>query len=87
MMNNEPSSAKNSTSNAQQLHQSMISSNGKVAINNNVNTTVDQTAATNDSMESPQVNVHVSQLNAPGLTDCSEDDKEEDDESNRSFDS
>ena len=31
--------------------------------------------------------MHVSQLHSGGLTDCSEDEKEEDDESNRSFDS
>ena len=81
MMNNDqPSSAKNSTSH-QQLQQSMISSNGRVALNN----TVAHTAASNGSDNSPQVNVHVSQLNAPCLTDCSEDEKE--DESNRSFDS
>ena len=95
MMNTDqqPSSAKNSTTSSQlhqqQLQQSMMSSGAGGRGTTLNNTTVATNTASNNGSEggsSPQVNVHVSQLNAPGLTDCSEDEKEED-ESNRSFDS
>ena len=67
----------------------MMSSGGGGRGTAHNNTTIaTNTIISNNGSEggsSPQVNVHVSQLNAPGLTDCSEDEKE--DESNRSFDS